>query len=48
VKYASRPVPILMGAHPGGRVPGAPPCIWTFLSSLSKSGFFSSLLVLLG
>ena len=43
-KYASHRVPILMGAHPGGRVPGAPPCIWTFLSSLGKSGSFSNLL----
>ena len=33
-----------MGAHPGGRVPGAPPCTWTFLSSLGESGYFSNLL----
>jgi hypothetical protein len=37
-KYASR-------LHPScGWVPGAPPCIWTFLSSLGVNEFFSSLL----
>ena len=31
--------------HPSfGWVPGAPPCIWTFLSSLGKSEFFSIVL----
>ena len=31
--------------HPScGWVPGAPPCIWTFLSSLGENGFFSILL----
>jgi len=25
---------------------GAPPCIWTFLSSLGESGFFNFLLAL--
>ena len=30
-----------------GWVPGAPPCIWTFLSSLGVNEFFSILLVLL-
>ena len=30
--------------HPAfGRVPGAPPCIWTFLSSLGDNRFFSIL-----
>ena len=37
-KYASH-------LHPScGWVPGAPPCIWTFLSSLGENGFFSILL----
>jgi hypothetical protein len=29
-----------MGAHPSGWVPGAPPWIWTFLSSLGEKEFF--------
>ena len=38
-KYASH-------LHPScGWVPGAPPCIWTFLSSLGENGFFSILLI---
>ena len=38
IKYASH-------LHPScGWVPGAPPCIWTFLSSLGKREFFSILL----
>ena len=38
-KYASH-------LHPSfGWVPGAPPCIWTFLSSLGQNEFFSGLLV---
>jgi len=36
IEYASH-------LHPSyGWVPGAPPWIWTFLSSLGQSGFFSN------
>jgi hypothetical protein len=31
--------------HPScGWVPGAPPCIWTFLSNLGKREFFGTLM----